>query len=82
MRRLSSFHATGLTNYEVLSAATRNAGEYLGDSGIGVIRAGAHADLLLVNASPLQDLATLRTPAGVMLRGQWLGSVKRRSARH
>lgn len=78
---LAELHAAGLTNYEALAAATRSAGEYLGDSGIGVIRAGAHADLLLVNVNPLDDLATLRVPAGVMLRGQWLGGLKRRSAR-
>ncbi len=79
---LAELHAAGLTPFEALSAATRSAGEYLGDSGIGVIRAGAHADLVLVNANPLQDLGTLRTPAGVMLRGQWTGYAKRRAARN
>jgi imidazolonepropionase-like amidohydrolase len=79
---LQELHDAGLTNYEALRAATCSAGEYLGDPGIGVIAVGAHADLVLVAANPLDDLATLRRPAGVMLRGEWISFGKRRAARN
>ena len=80
---LDELFAAGLTRYEVLAAATRNAGEYLGAPTLGVIAPGARADLVLVNANPLENLSTLRTPAGVMLRGQWIAyDQRRRSARH
>ncbi|HVE71623.1 MAG TPA: amidohydrolase family protein [Thermoanaerobaculia bacterium] len=79
---LAELRAAGLTNYEVLRVATRSAGEYLGDPGIGVIAPGAHADLVLVAANPLENLTALRRPAGVMLRGQWISYAKRRSARN
>jgi imidazolonepropionase-like amidohydrolase len=78
---LAELRGAGLTPFEALSAATRSAGEYLGDPGIGVIAEGAHADLVLVASNPLQDLGTLRRPAGVMLRGQWISYGKRRAAR-
>lgn len=79
---LAELHDAGLTPYEALAAATLSAGEYLGDPALGVIAPGAHADLLLVRDNPLEDLSTLRQPAGVMLRGHWIPQVRRRAARH
>jgi imidazolonepropionase-like amidohydrolase len=75
--------AAGFSRFELLSAATRSAAEYLGDSSLGVIAPGSRADLVLANANPLEDHATLRTPAGVMLNGRWLAyDQRRRAARH
>ena len=79
---LAELSAAGLTNEEVLAAATRSAGQYLGDPTLGVIAVGARADLLLVNENPLENLATLRNPAGVMLNGKWISWERRRAARH
>jgi imidazolonepropionase-like amidohydrolase len=79
---LAELSAAGLTNEEVLAAATRSAGEYFGDPTLGVIAVGARADLLLVNENPLENLATLRTPAGVMLNGRWISWERRRATRH
>jgi imidazolonepropionase-like amidohydrolase len=62
----------GFTRWEALVSATRNPAAFLGDSTGGVIRVGARADLILVSANPLNDLATLRAPAGVMAAGRWL----------
>ncbi len=78
---LAELLAAGLTPFEALSAATRSAGEYLGDPTMGVIAIGARADLVLVAENPLENLATLRTPAGVMLRGEWISYARRRSVR-
>jgi imidazolonepropionase-like amidohydrolase len=78
---LAELSAAGLTNEEVLAAATRSAGEYLGDPTLGVINIGARADLLLVNENPLENLATLRNPAGVMLNGRWISYDRRRAVR-
>ena len=62
----------GFTPFEVLKSATRNVGEFLNDSLRGRLVPGANADLLLVRRNPLDDLSTLRTPLGVMVRGRWL----------
>jgi len=40
----------------------------------GRIASGMRADLLLVRKNPLQDLATLKEPTGLMARGRWLGA--------
>lgn len=79
LRELSE---AGLTPFEVLSAATRSAAEYLGDESIGTIRVGARADLVLVSSNPLENLAVLRTPSGVMVNGRWLANERSRAVRH
>jgi imidazolonepropionase-like amidohydrolase len=78
---LDELIAAGLTPFEALSAATRSAGEYLGDPTLGIIAIGARADLVLVAENPLENITTLRTPAGVMLRGRWIPYARRRSVR-
>lgn len=39
---------------------------------VGTIAAGARADLVMVEGDPSQDVALLRHPRAVMLRGAWL----------
>jgi len=51
--------------------ATRNAGEFMGGDRFGVVVAGARADLVIVAADPLADVARLRHPTSVMARGRW-----------
>lgn len=71
--------AAGLSPYEVLAAATSEAGRFLaGGAGsqaagqAGTITEGAPADLVLLEASPVEDIANTRRIAGVMVQGRWL----------
>ena len=67
----------GLSRYEALQAATINTARVLGvESRAGTIEVGKDADLVLVAANPLQDLAVMRDPLGVMVNGQWLSAEK------
>jgi imidazolonepropionase-like amidohydrolase len=67
--------AAGLTPYEALRTATANAAEFLGRSGeFGTVATGMRADLLLLDASPMNDVANVARPAGVMVRGRWLSN--------
>jgi adenine deaminase len=38
----------------------------------GTVAAGRRADLILIEADPLEDVANAAKRAGVMLRGRWL----------
>ncbi len=72
-REMEAMAEAGLTPFAVLQAATRNAAEYLGTSNeVGTVEAGKRADLLLLDANPLQAVADTRRVAGVMVRGRWL----------
>jgi imidazolonepropionase-like amidohydrolase len=51
----------GFSPMETVVAATRLGGEIMGQSGeLGVVKAGALADLLLVDGDPLADIAILQ----------------------
>ncbi len=63
----------GLTNAEVLASATRLPAEWLGVSADrGTIEVGKRADLVLLDADPLADVANTRKIAGVFLSGSYL----------
>jgi imidazolonepropionase-like amidohydrolase len=76
-RELQSFVDAGLTPYEAIEAATRNPGEYIAEimkreRDFGTVEVGMRADLLLLDANPLQAVVNLQKRAGVMLGGRWL----------
>ena len=69
-RELQVLVAAGLTPYEALRTGTVNVAEFLGSNG-GIVAVGRDADLLLVDANPLQDIRNAHRIHGVMLRGRW-----------
>jgi imidazolonepropionase-like amidohydrolase len=63
----------GFTPSEALRAATLNPALFLGLSGsLGTIDAGKIADLLLLDANPLQDIHNTKRIAAVILEGRYL----------
>ncbi len=64
--------AAGLTPQQALQTATENPAEFLGRKDIGMIAAGRRADMLLLDADPLQDIANTQKISGVLLAGQFL----------
>ena len=74
-REIELMHQAGLSRLTVLQAATINAARALKvDNRLGSVTIGKTADLVITQANPLQELATLRTPVAVMKNGQWLPS--------
>lgn len=70
---LADLVAAGLTPFEALRAATANAADFLGPGKQrGIVAVGQNADLVLLDANPLTDIANSRRIAGVVLRGKWL----------
>ena len=77
-RELESLVATGLTPYQALAAATRNPAEFLRASKEwGTIERGKRADLLLLEANPLEDIRNTARIEAVVLGGRWLGREER-----
>lgn len=62
--------SVGMTPAEALASATRKPAEWLGlaDS-VGTIESGKVADLVLLDANPLDDITNTRRIAAVVLRG-------------
>jgi imidazolonepropionase-like amidohydrolase len=80
---LAELEASGLTHFQVLSTATRTPGAFIrrtkGGDPFGTIAPGHRADLLLTEHNPLDALATLRSPLGVMVKGRWRDAAELRT---
>jgi imidazolonepropionase-like amidohydrolase len=70
---LEEFRTAGVLVATILRIATHDAAQFLGalDS-LGTIAVGKRADLLLLDANPLESLDALRDPVAVVLAGDWL----------
>ncbi len=63
----------GLTPAEALQAATRGAAQFLGrERDCGTVEAGKIADLVLLDASPLENIANTQRIAAVIRDGKYL----------
>jgi imidazolonepropionase-like amidohydrolase len=62
----------GLSNYAALEAATKNPAEFFGTlAKTGTIERGKRADLVLLEANPLESISNTERRAGVMLKGKY-----------
>lgn len=61
--------AAGMTPAQVITAATKNGAEFLRIANTGTIETGKVADLLVLDANPLDDIANTRKISAVYLRG-------------
>jgi hypothetical protein len=72
-RELESMVAAGLTPYQALETGTANIARHFGEGhDAGIVAAGRRADLVLLDASPLESIANSSRIAGVMIAGRWL----------
>ncbi len=71
-REIEIMASAGLTPYEILVSATRNAAEHFRTDEFGRVAVGTRADLLLVSENPLDDASRLADRVGVMARGRWI----------
>jgi hypothetical protein len=72
-REFPRMRAAGMSPYDILVTGTRNVGEYFQRlDTFGTVAVGRRADLLLLDADPLADVANLQRIAGVMVRGRWV----------
>ena len=69
---LQRFVAAGFTPLEALQTATLNPARFFGmESQLGTIEKGKLADLVLLNANPLQDISNTQKISGVVANGRY-----------
>ena len=77
-RELGALVAAGLTPYQALRTGTVDVARFMGEEGrSGVVRVGARADLLLLDANPLNAIANSLRINGVVINGRWIGPAER-----
>ena len=73
LRELQTYVLSGLTPYQALQTGTSNVARYFrAENEFGTVATGRRADLILLDANPLADIANMNRQAGVMVRGRWL----------
>ena len=71
-QELELFVKSGMTEMEALQTATRNPGFYFGLlTLLGTLEQGKIADIVLLNANPLEDIRNTREIDSVILRGTY-----------
>jgi imidazolonepropionase-like amidohydrolase len=72
-RELQYLVNAGLTPFEALQTGTVNAAKFLSSENVfGSVQEGLEADLILLDANPLEDISNSTRIHGVMIRGTWL----------
>ena len=71
-REMELLVASGFTPAEALRAATVVAARAAGFGDAGVVAPGQRADLVLLDADPLTDVAATRKISGIVLSGRWI----------
>lgn len=71
-QELQQLVSAGLTPREALGAATTSPAEFLGRGDLGSIAAGKRADLVLLDANPLDDISSTQKISAVVLAGKYL----------
>ncbi len=64
-----------LSNYDILNMATTNFANFFKEE-YGTIETGKHADFILLNQNPLEDLSALKKMEGLYYNGQFLDAKK------
>ena len=71
LQELQAFRTAGMSNGEIIQAATLRAAEAMGlEDELGSISAGKRADLIVLGADPLQDIKALVYPELVIQDGR------------
>jgi imidazolonepropionase-like amidohydrolase len=71
---IDALTGVGFTGYEALATATVNPGRFIrtyvdGGAHFGTLQRGSRADIIVLDADPRTEAATLHRPQGVMVRG-------------
>ena len=71
-RELNAMVAAGFTPWQSLEMGSRNVAQHLGQlEEFGTVATGRRADLVLLEANPLDNIGNWSRRAGVMVRGKW-----------
>ncbi|HEX6308682.1 MAG TPA: amidohydrolase family protein [Longimicrobiales bacterium] len=79
-RELPVMVEAGMTPFEVLQTGTVNIARFYGEEDeAGTVAVGRRADLVLLDANPLDEIDNVQKVSGVMVAGRWLDATARQA---
>jgi imidazolonepropionase-like amidohydrolase len=80
-REIGIIQQAGLSPQKIYESGAKNVARYVADvlkqdGSFGTVVAGNRADLVLLDANPLQDVGNLKRRAGVMVKGRWVSATE------
>lgn len=80
-REIGIIQQAGLTPQQIYESGAKNVATYVRDvlkqdGAFGTVAAGNRADLVLLDANPLQSVENLKKRSGVMVRGRWVSAAE------
>ncbi|HYC50253.1 MAG TPA: amidohydrolase family protein, partial [Gemmatimonadaceae bacterium] len=80
-REIGIISQAGITPYQILESGAKNVATYVSqqlkqDGRFGTVAVGNRADLVLLDANPLEDITNLKKRAGVMAKGRWTSAAE------
>ncbi len=79
-REIRAMAEAGISPYEIFHSGSAMVGRYFADKDLfGAIAPGQRADLVLLEANPLDNPDHFRLQAGVMVRGRWMDAAEIRA---
>lgn len=72
INEMGAMARSGLTPFQIYTSGTTNVARFFGrEKEVGTVEAGKIADLVLVDADPMADVANFGRQTGTMVRGRW-----------
>jgi imidazolonepropionase-like amidohydrolase len=72
-REMQRMADAGMSAYDIVKSGTASVGEYYkAKDAFGTIVPGSRADVILVDANPLERVGNMEKRSGVMVRGRWM----------
>jgi imidazolonepropionase-like amidohydrolase len=72
INEMGAMARSGLTPFQIYTSGTTNVARYFGrEKEVGTVEVGKIADLVLVDADPMADVANFGRQTGTMVRGRW-----------
>ena len=72
-REMKRMTDAGMSTYDIIKSGTSSVGQHFkSQDDFGTVAVGKRADLILLDANPLESLAHIQRQAGVIVRGRWL----------
>ncbi|HWY34351.1 MAG TPA: amidohydrolase family protein, partial [Nitrosopumilaceae archaeon] len=73
MEEMKLYKEAGISNYDILTAATYNAASFFNAHGeFGTVSKGKKANLVLLDKNPLEDIENVKTVYGTFIGGRFL----------